>query len=449
MLNEATLHFVSQHTHDDVRMLALRGCKNPEVNLPLALQQIQGRQTARRKLPSWAAIDGIVYPPHLNMEQCSSEATARYKAQIVKSKSVNSKLIDLTGGFGVDFAFMSEGFDEAVYVERDEQLCAIATHNFQILGLDNVTTVCADAETVLSPLTLHSSLFSLHSSLFTLIYLDPARRDTHGAAQIVNAKFVNRKYIALADCIPNVITMMPGLLQKASHVMLKLSPMLDWRKAVADLAPHHVSDIHIVAVDNECKELLLILAPPTEDSCYPRITCADIRSRDGSCAIYTPGTYNYSPPLSGKTQRVVDFCPEMEPRAGTDSGSRCPSVTNAPWTFLYEPNAAVMKAGCFRELSEDFGIAQLSVNSHLFCSDRLIDDFPGRRFRLQAICSMNKRELKATLGHLRQANIAVRNFPLTAEQLRQRLKLADGGTDYIFATTLANDSHALLLCSKF
>lgn len=425
--NAATLNYVRQHTHDDVRMLALRGCKDSDVDLPLALQQIQGRQTARRKLPSWADVDGIVYPPHLNMEQCSSELTAKHKALIINQLHLppKSKFIDLTGGFGVDFAFMADAFDEAVYVERDERLCALATHNFTLLGKRNVTTVCADASAYLDSIGT-APCAALNAQL---IYLDPARRDTHGA----------RTY-ALADCTPNVVDMMPGLLRRAPFVLLKLSPMLDWRKAISDLAPHHVSQVHIVAVDNECKELLLLLesSPVTAEGaapsdCPPRIVCTDIHPRDGSLTDYSPKP--------------------VAPMASVAS-----IAAKAPSTFLYEPNAAVMKAGCFRELAADFTITPLAPNSHLFTSSVSysavnaqlmgVAPFPGRTFRIAAVTTMNKRDLRENIGHLRQANIAVRNFPLTAEQLRRRLKLSDGGDDYLFATTLADGTHTLLLCKK-
>ena len=429
MLNEATLQYVLQHAHDDIRMLALRGCKDAQVNLPLALQQIQGRQTARHKLPSWAAIDGIVYPPHLNMEQCSSELTARYKrgiadrilsqcvAQIVNRKSSNSKFLDITGGFGVDFAFMADAFDEAVYVERDPDLCVLATHNFVQLGKRNVNTICADAVSYLS---------SISSDNIALIYLDPARRDMHGA----------RTY-ALADCTPDVTTMMDNLLRHSHYVLLKLSPMLDWRKAIADLSPHHVQEVHIVAVDNECKELLLLLDRQDTNSQHfqssifnlqfstaPCLFCIDIHSRDGVRIDYSPSSQSL--PIEEKEI----YSQELE-------GS-----------FLYGPNVAVMKAGCFRELAADFNVRQLAPNSHLFTSATQVTSFPGRSFRITAITTMNKRDLRTKLGHLQRANISVRNFPLTAEELRRRLKLADGGNDYIFATTLSNGDHVVILCTK-
>ena len=455
MINEATFRYVLQHANDDIRMLALRGCKDPQVDLTLALQQVQGRQTARRKLPTWAAIDGIVYPPHLNMEQCSSELTARYKKELAEGLQASEqpseapgqqqrlrnavekerlsliertayshrknglfsqkerlivpgrrKLLDLTGGFGVDFTFMAGAFDEAVYVERDPNLCELAAHNLKLLGKKKAGIVCTDAGDYLK-----SADFA-DASPYTLIFVDPARRDSHGA----------RTY-ALADCTPDVTTMMGELLRRSCHVLLKLSPMLDWRKAVADLAPHHVQEVHIVAVDNECKELLLLLTRETSDTqqTEPCLICTDIHSRDGSRTVYRP----------------TPSCPVD-----------CDIVAVPSAQYLYEPNAAVMKAGCFRELAADFNIAQLAPNSHLFTSSAPVKDFPGRSFHITAIATMNKRDLQSTLGHLQRANIAVRNFPLSAEELRRRLKLADGGTDYIFATTLSNGDHIIVLCTK-
>ena len=243
-MNEATLNYVRQHADDDVSLLALRGCKDPDVDLPYALQQIEGRQTARQKLPSWAALDAIQYPVHLSMEQCSSEPTARYKARLCRRllqnsnfKLQTSKLLDLTGGFGVDFIFMSEVFDEAVYVERNDALYQVASANIALL-CPHATTLCADGISVLQ-----------QSGHATVIFLDPARRDDHGA----------RTY-GIADCTPNVLDIRQTLLQKADYVVLKLSPMLDWRKAVHDLGEQYVREVHIVSVANECKELLLVLS---------------------------------------------------------------------------------------------------------------------------------------------------------------------------------------------
>ena len=448
-LTAPTLNYVRQHADDDVRKLALRGCKDPDVDLTLALQQIQGRQTARRKLPSWAAIDGIIYPPHLNLEQCSSETTARYKAtlchRLLKSpqselpdsnapdcespgrQSPNSKLLDLTGGFGVDFAFMSQAFAHSTYVERNPQLFAIATANFHTLSLSPVT-LNADAASLLRTSGGEGGIFDACSSPssppFSLIYLDPARRDVHG----------QRTY-AIGDCTPDVIALLPTLLKNSTYVLLKLSPMLDWRKALADLGPHHVSEIHIVAVNNECKELLFLLQ---QQAHALTIFCVN----DSQTFSFTPATASPLPSSPLPSSPLLSSGPSSVGRDSVAPSSLSPSF------FLYEPNAAIMKAGCFAELSARFPLTALAQNSHLFLSPTLLPDFPGRCFRLTAVTTMNKRDLKNTLHAITRANITTRNFPLSATTLRQRLKLTDGGDTYIFATTLADGTHALLVCEK-
>ena len=245
LINEQTRDFIRQHENDDVRRLALQGTKDPEVDLMVALQQIAGRQTARRKLPSWAAVDGLFYPPHLNMEQCSSEQTARYKTSLLKG---GQRYVDLTGGFGVDFYWMSQGFQHRFYVERDEALCAIAEHNFCLLGL-SCSVNCRTTATFLSEME--------HADV---VFLDPARRDEKGA-----------RTFGIEDCTPNVLELLPLLRMKADTIVLKLSPMLDWRKAVSDL--QCISEVHIVSVDNECKELLLILK--NEQREYLRLVCVN------------------------------------------------------------------------------------------------------------------------------------------------------------------------------
>ena len=238
LINERTRDFIRQHENDDVRRLALQGTKYPEVDLMVALQQIAGRQTARRKLPSWAAVDGLFYPPHLNMEQCSSEQTARYKASLLKG---GQRYVDLTGGFGVDFYWMSQGFQHRFYIERDEALCAIAERNFRLLGLPCSVCCC------------NTATYLLKMEHADVVFLDPARRDEKGA-----------RTFGIEDCTPNVLELLPLLRMKADTIVLKLSPMLDWRKAVSDIEVisdkrEVVSEVHIVSVDNECKELLLVL----------------------------------------------------------------------------------------------------------------------------------------------------------------------------------------------
>ena len=387
-MNDKTRDFIEQNLNADIRQLALKGCRDKDVDLDAAIRQIAGRQTARRKLPSWAALDGILYPPHLNMEQCSSEQTARYKARICSSHPSSKTLVDLTGGFGVDFAFMSEAFDEATYVERNSELFAISSANMKILA-PKAKCLNEDGLEVLHRLD--------HVSM---IFMDPARRDNHGA----------RTY-GISDCTPNVLEIKDELLQKADVVMLKLSPMLDWHKAISDLGEQYIKEVHIVSVQNECKELLIVMQQQPAEP--PTVYCVN----DDSVFSYHPSSIS-SNHISHHSSLI----------------------------YLYEPNASIMKAGCFAEIEQAFEVSQLAPNSHLFASDQAIADFPGRKFRISAVTSMNKQELKQALKDIRQANIAIRNFPMSVADLRKRLKLSEGGNDYIFATTLTEGKKVLIIC---
>jgi len=404
-----TLDFIREHADDDVRELALRGARIPGIDLPFALDQISGRQKARLKLPSWAALDGIVYPPHLSMEQCSSEATARYKAGIVTRRCPDGLFVDLTGGFGVDFAFLARGFRKAVYVERQSRLCAISSENFKTLGLENADVVCADGTDYLQAL--------VHADL---LFVDPARRDSHGG----------RTY-GIADCTPNLIELKDAMKSKADCLLIKLSPMLDWRKAAADIGD--VAEVHIVSVDNECKELLLLVDSGKRD--------AESGKRDAEREMIRVSCVNL---LSDGTAQRFEF----DASAHQSSNHSSLHLPLSSFHFLFEPNASVMKAGCFGPLAERFGVSQPDGNSHLFLSDKDVADFPGRRFAIVQATSMNKRELKAALTGIDRANIAVRNFPMTVEQLRKKLKLKDGGDTYIFATTVGRERHQLFICRK-
>ena len=399
MINEATRQYILAHREEDVKRLAL-GNREAEVDMSMALQQIAGWQTARKKLPSWAVVDAIVYPPHLNMEQCSSEQTARYKAGLAGKGHC---LVDLTGGFGIDFYWMSQKFKRRIYVERNAELCDIARHNFQTLGLE-AEVICSDGTEYLQQID--------HADV---IFLDPARRDAHGS----------RTY-GIEDCTPNVIELMPLLLEKADAIILKLSPMLDWRKAVDDLG--HVAEVHIVSVDNECKELLLIVKNGQTEPMS--VVCVN-------------NTQEYRIVPWGGTKRSMGWNKTFH---GVEQ--------SVPWggtnrkVLLFEPNASIMKAGCFQEIEESFGVRQLSANSHLFVSDHEVEDFPGRQFQIETVSSMNKQELKTALQGITHANITVRNFPMTVEALRKKLKIKDGGEVYIFATTLSDNSHKLFICRK-
>lgn len=385
MINEQTWEFIRQHAADDVRKLALQGTKDAAVDLSMALQQIAGRQTALKKLPSWAAVERVLYPPHLNMEQCSSEQTARYKARLAGSGDM---YVDLTGGLGVDFYWMSQGFKQRYCVEWNAELCELVEHNFRTLG-HNCSVCCCDTATYL-PTVPHADV----------VFLDPARRNEHGG----------RTY-DIKDCTPNILELLPLLMEKADKVILKLSPMFDWRKAVDDL--QYVREVHIVSVDNECKELLLVL----EQAERPlRLACVNNNQIFEVSSHPSPLTSHPSPLTSEQ--------------------------------FLYEPNASIMKAGCFDALAQQYPVCQVSANSHLFLSSVEIEDFPGRRFQICAISSTNKQSLKTSLAGIDRANISVRNFPLSVEQLRKKLRLKDGGDTYIFATTEADGAHSLYICRK-
>ena len=395
MMDEATREFVREHRDDDVRLLALRGTKDPEVDLAFALQQIDGHRRALEKLPSWATVEGIVWPPHLSMEQCSSEQTARYKAEVAGSGGL---FVDLTAGFGVDAAFIAQGFRKAVCVELQPELCAISSENFQLMGLHQIEVVngnCVDYLHTMPPVDL--------------IFIDPARRDEHGG----------RTY-GIADCTPNVLEIIDELMEKAQRVMIKLSPMLDWRKAVEDIGRQHVSAVHIVSVNNECKELIVEVMSSRKET---KVVCVNLLS-DGSRE-----------------------CFEFDADAPSPKEPFHPFIFS-PSHLLYIPNASVMKAGCFDWVASRYGVVQADRNSHLFLSDREVNGFPGRGFIVEKVSSMNKRDLKENLAGVTHANIAVRNFPLSVAELRKRLKLQDGGDTYIFATTLENLGHRLLICRK-
>ena len=441
-----TAEFIQEYREKDTRQLALQSARFPDVDMPYALDQIKGWQTARRKLPTWAACDGIVYPPHLSMEQCSSEPTAQYKLNLamewasrVESSELrvenSSRMTDLTGGFGVDFSFTSCAFASATYVERNAQLCHMVEHNLPLLGIDNAKVVCADAVGYLSTLDMQ-----------TMIFLDPARRDQHGA-----------KTVMLADCTPDVVQLLPQLLKKSLFTILKLSPMLDWHKAVEDLQGM-VCEVHIVSVGGECKELLLVLSEEMKSEL--KVFCADLETGGGS------GGSSRSSGSSGSSCSSLSSEPSF-PR--TPSSPSTPSLSASLFVytpgslrpapnsklktqnskFLHEPNASIMKAGCFDELAAAYGVSPVSRNSHLFLSAEPVDGFPGRSFSIERVTTLNKRELRQALAGIEKANIATRNFPLSVAELRKRLKLKDGGDVYIFATTTAEDEHLLLISHKY
>ena len=462
-MNQATQDFIRQHQDDDVRQLAFLGSKYPEVDMPFALDQIRGRKMARVKLPRWASLEGIIYPPHISMEQCSSESTALYKAELaarlldlpasssgIEMKAENEiEFVDLTGGFGVDFSYIAARLGvKSMYVERQAHLCEAAKENFGRLGLKNAIVKNGDGIEVLhSFLPKKDDAASTDDSLgiiydqplsllktklgLKLIFIDPARRDDAG-----------NKVVSLKDCTPDVTVLQEEMLLKADYVIVKLSPMLDWHRAISELS--HVREVHIISVNNECKELLLVLSARNMGG-------MEASSADGvggtEEAEGTDGAVKYAGKLRiycvNDAQSFVCDESDME----TSSVKIAPS-TLEEMQYLYEPNASLMKAGCFGVLSGRYDARMLSKNSHLFVSQAPIEAFPGRSFRIIAISSFNKKELKRHLSGITKANIATRNFPLSVAELRKRLKLKDGGETYIFATTLSDESHVLVITEK-
>ena len=435
MDDESTRAFVRQHRTDDVRQLALQNSGKAVVNLPFVLDQIAGWQMARTKLPAYAAHEGIVYPPHLNMEQCSSEATARYKAALVSrllaadvahtmpaddvahtmpaDKVAETTLVDLTGGFGIDFSFLAPLFGKAVYVERNEDLCAIARHNFNCLGLTHFEAINADGVAYLQQRVTESA----DSSHRLIVFIDPARRDANG-----------HKVFGIEDCTPDVLALKDRLMAVASCVLLKLSPMLDWHAAARAFRPY-CREVHIVSVANECKELLLVLTPSvaTDDAASSiRLVCAndaEIFEQTVSFDL-TPSNTSFLIDTGAAEYRAAEV--NYEPL----------SIDALVGAVLCVPNASIMKAGVFSALSHAFGVTAVDRDSHLFIGRQALKGFPGKQFRILGITTLNKRELRQHLSGMTQANIAVRNFPLSVAELRKRLKLKDGGSYYLFATTM-------------
>lgn len=526
IMNQATQDFIRQHQDEDVRQLAFLGSKYPEVNMPFALDQIRGRKMAHVKLPRWASIEGIIYPPHISMEQCSSEQTALYKAELAArllglsvSSSENEKecdkasnshfskicefasegavdsefaknedtckkqqiltecdanvneikqepneedfseeigFVDLTGGFGVDFSYIASRLGmKSMYVERQAHLCEAAKENFGRLGLKNAIVKNGDGIEVLH--SFHSkknaasdflgiteeqsqSLLKTNFGL-KLIFIDPARRDDAG-----------NKVVSLKDCTPDVTVLQEEMLSKADYVIIKLSPMLDWHRAVSELS--HVREVHIVSVNNECKELLLVLS--ARNMGMNMVSGTDLGAKhdenlrifcinDSQSFVCDETEMASSAVKIASPDKIVSSSVKAVKKVSSDRITS-PALDEMP--YLYEPNASLMKAGCFGVLSERYDAKMLSKNSHLFVSEDPVEAFPGRAFRIIAVSSFNKKELKRQLSGITKANIATRNFPLSVAELRKRLKLKDGGETYIFATTLSDESHVLVICER-
>lgn len=399
-MNKLT-EFIHAHADDDVNDLLLHADHYPDIDIQEAASQIRGLQTARHKLPLWARTEGIRFPVRLSMEQCSSQITAEYKAtvarRLVGEATTNSiHIADLTGGFGVDATLMARAFPDSrlIFIERDQSLCELATHNLPLLGVKKAEVVCGDCTELINKLP--------HQQL---VFIDPARRDILG-----------RKMVAIDDCQPDLLQLNDLLLEKTDHLIIKLSPMLDIHDACCKLKG--VREAHVVSVDGECKELLLVLSKVGDDNL--RYHCVNIRK--------------------DRTEQFTTT--ESEANATT-----C-IYTSSVDRYLYEPNASIMKAALFGPLAQRFGLKKLHPNSHLFTSDSAVGDFPGRQFEVTGCYGFSKHDIKALRQELSQANITVRNFPETPEALAKRLKIRQGGDCYIFATTTNDNRHVLIVCKK-
>ena len=353
------------------------------------LQQVEGRERTADKLPAFAAIEDWWYPVRMSCEQCSSELAAKYKASLISNLGFqNSNFVDLTGGYGVDTYFLSEQFEHTDYVEQNAELCRIAAHNFAN-----------------KPITIHNTSaeeFLQTAGQYDLIFVDPARRDSHGG-----------KVFRLEDCTPNVVELLPTLLAHSKRLMLKLSPMLDLTQALKELSVFSFQwSVYVVAIKNEVKEVLLVSHQPSDISYQPTITAIDLEKMD----------------------QAFVFTREEE--------QNCPFTFHlSPINFLYEPNAAILKAGAYKLVAERFGLSKLDVNTHLYVSEQFVENFPGRVWRIKPTPALPKGK------ELNQANILVRNYPLTPEQLKKKLRLRDGGTDFVIGCRV-NGKPTLFLAER-
>ncbi|MCC9165833.1 THUMP-like domain-containing protein [Pontibacter harenae] len=382
--------FIQEHKEQDTSSLMLQASRYPQLPVLELVQQIQALQKASAKLPTWASHPDIVFPAILSVEQTSSEATAAYKASLVSGKL----LIDLTGGFGVDSFFFSKSFEKVIHVEQQSELSEIAAHNFRVLQADNVEAINTTAEAFLQQFEGKADV----------IFLDPARRSEQ-----------NQKLHFLQDCEPDVLQLLPLLFSKADAVLLKTSPMLDIDLAINQL--QQVAKVWVVAVQNECKEVLYLLqSKPSETVEQVAINL-----------------------LPNATSQVLRFNREEEE-------SIKPAFSD-PQEYIYEPNAAILKAGAYKAVGEAYNLNKLHPNSHLYTSDNFVEGFPGRSFRCLDTCRYSKKEMLRRLPQ-KKANITVRNFPDTVATIRKKTGIKEGGDTYLFFTTDMHQQPIVLICQK-
>lgn len=390
--------FIREHIKEDVRKLALQTHGMKDMNYPFAIRQISGYQHIVNKIPDWYACPDILFPPTLSLEQCSSQQTACYKRDLMKTiirKQKQEQTIsgaDLTGGFGVDAYYLSEVFDRFFYVEKQPELCRIASHNFKALNRPGIQVFENESEEFLQ-----------QSGKLDFVYLDPSRRNRDG-----------NKVTALRDCSPDPATLYEDLIKKAGLVLIKLSPMIDLSLALKALP--HTRQIHVVALDNDCKEVLFLLDAKYQTA-EPEITAVNLKNN--------------------AADQVLKF------RRSDEANASC-VYTAQVGDYLYEPNVSLLKAGAFIMPAQAYGLEKLHKNTHLYTSNKFKSDFPGKIFEVKTISSAKTKDFHKKLPGLQQANLVVRNFPMSVEALRKKLNLKEGGEDFVFACTLADESKVFL-----
>lgn len=387
-ISEKERELIEKFKDSNVNDLALRLKEDKDVRPKFVLQQIEGKQVMLKKMPSWADNKEVLYPIHLSLEQCSSMFTADYKANVVENILTNfDNMVDLTGGFGVDFYMVSRNFKNAVYVERDKDLCEIVEHNFNALSRNNASFLNCNGVDFLKSSDMN----------FNLVFIDPARRDKSGG-----------KTVHIQDCEPNIIEFQDVMISKSEIVVIKLSPMLDISECVLMLK--NIREIHVVAANNECKEILVVLDK----------------------------THKSEPKLV-----AVNNTEKIEFYKSEETDTKAIIADNiSEGMFLYEPNTAIMKAGAYKLICKKFNVKALHQSSHLYISESEICDFPGRKFMIEKIGS--PKDFK----DIKKANLAVRNFPMKADELKKKMKIKDGGDVYLFATTLKNDKKIIIKTRK-
>lgn len=390
-LTEGEIAFIREHLHDNPGELILKAGKFKGLDVKKLAAQIQSRQKALKKLPEWSANEKLIFPPALSVEQCSSEATAHYKAGIVSGHT----LIDITGGMGIDCYYMSSNFPETHYFEQQPEVAATAAYNFAQLGATRILVHAGE------------SLHALHDGLTAdWLYADPARRDAN-----------KEKVVRLADCTPDVAGNAALLLNAAPHILIKTSPLLDIDLASKEL--QKLKEVHVMGYEQECKELLFVLDREMPEQDFK----IKVRIIDAA----------------GQPIHQLDFDREEERNAVAGYSK--------PLGYLYEPHAAVLKAGAFKTLCTRYDVEKLAMHSQLYTSKDYVNGFPGRSFKIIAVCKPDIREISQHLPG-DKANITTRNFPAKPEELKKKWKMKDGGNHYLFATTLADQSKVVIVCVK-